>query len=91
MEAKSDCCYICLEETKETSCENGCIVHDSCIRNALENGLPHHCTVCKAPLSVKKKCFETKIVKEISVTITMVLQILVAISVVVLMYLMWHG
>ena len=71
--SKTGECYVCLEETDETSCQNNCFVHDSCLRKGLEHGLPNHCTVCRAPLHLRTT-LKTECLRELIVCVTICTQ-----------------
>ena len=77
----SDECYICLEETKESSCENGCVVHDACLKEGIAKGMPLHCTICKSKLRVTTPCHEKKWVQEMVVFLGMISQIMLGFGV----------
>lgn len=78
-ETEESPCYVCLENTTESSCENGCVVHDRCIREALRSGHPKHCTICRRPLRITgdwwRRFCDNRIVHELSVTMALVSQV----------------
>ena len=46
---QKDLCYICLEETNQSSCVTGCKVHDKCLVESQKVRSTDKCTVCKEP------------------------------------------
>ena len=68
-------CYVCLEETNETSCKNNCFVHDSCLRKGLKHGLPDHCTICRARLKpLRLETEPGECLRELTVCVTICTQ-----------------
>ena len=46
---QKDLCYICLEETNQSSCVTGCKVHNKCLVKSQKVRSTDECTVCKEP------------------------------------------
>ena len=79
-------CYICLENTTESSCDNGCAVHDQCMREALRSGHPEHCTICRGTLKPtdepRRSMCDRRFCQELFVAAALLSQIMLAVAII---------